>query len=109
MPGRGPATSNSKKRKAIPMARKKPRKRSWLRMMVLFLVTPLVVWLIAFLLWFYWYDLRRLFSPEEERRPVPKAAKPAEKSDRRERRAPPQEKIFEDDRKKLEDILKQRN
>lgn len=78
-------------------------------MVVLFFVTPLVVWLMAFLLWFYWYDLRRFFSAAEERRPVPKAARPMEKSDQRERRAPPQEKIFDEDRKTLEDILKQRN
>ena len=41
------------------MARKKQRKKSWLRTLALFLLIPLAVWLIAFLLWFYWYDLSK--------------------------------------------------
>jgi hypothetical protein len=93
------------------MARKKPRKRSWLRMLVLFLVTPLVVWLIAFLIWFYWYDLNSLFNKEEPRRARPKPARQIEKDEQRERppAQQPKEKIFDEDRKKLDDILKQRN
>jgi hypothetical protein len=93
------------------MARKKQRKKSWLRTLVLFLVIPLAVWLIAFLIWFYWYDLSNLLSKDAPRRVSPKSARQIEKDDRRERTpAPqPQEKIFEEDRKKLEDVLKQRN
>lgn len=91
------------------MARKKQRKKSWLRMLVLFLVTPLAVWLIAFLIWFYWYDLGRLFTKDESRRVTPK--RQIDKDERRERAPSPQprEKLFDEDRKKLDDILKRRN
>ena len=91
------------------MARKKQRKKSWLRTLVLFLLIPVAVWSIAFLLWFYWYDLSSLFS--REGRVSPKPPRQIGKDDRRERLpAPqPQEKIFEEDRKQLEDVLKRRN
>ncbi|MGH7854643.1 MAG: hypothetical protein ACREP3_14450 [Candidatus Binatia bacterium] len=93
------------------MARKKQRKRGWLRTLVLFLLIPLAVWSIAFLIWFYWYDLSNLFSREGPGRASPKPPRQTEKDDRRERTpAPqPQEKIFEEDRKQLEDVLKRRN
>ena len=94
------------------MARKKPPKKSGLRKAVFLLVTPLVVWFLGFLLWLYWHDLRRMFTTEEElrREPPPRAARPAAKEQRRERPASaPKEKISEEDRRKLEDILKQRN
>ena len=78
-------------------------------MLVLFLVTPLAVWLIAFLIWFYWYDLGRLFTKDESRRVTPK--RQIDKDERRERAPSPQprEKLFDEDRKKLDDILKRRN
>jgi hypothetical protein len=93
------------------MARKKQHKKSWLRVLVLFLVIPLAVWLSAFLVWFYWHDLSNLFTKDAPRRVSPKPARQIEKDDRRERTpAPqPQEKILEEDRKKLEDVLKRRN
>ena len=93
------------------MARKKQRKKSWLRTLVLFLVIPLAVWAIAFLIWFYWYDLSNLVTKDAPHRASPKPARQIEKDDRRERTAAPQpqEKLFEEDRKKLEDVLKQRN
>jgi hypothetical protein len=93
------------------MAQKQRKKRSWLRTALWFLLFPLVVWFSALLIWFYWYDLTRLLGKVEEK------AKPAGKIDsqqeRRENSAakPPSrapEKILEEDRKKLEDILKQR-
>ncbi len=94
------------------MARKKKqRKKSWLRTLVLFLVIPLAVWLIAFLIWFYGYDLSNLFTKDAPRPVSPKPARQIEKDDRRKRTSTPQpqEKIYEEDRKKLEDVLKQRN
>ena len=80
-------------------------------MLALFLVTPLAVWLIAFLIWFYWYDLGRLFTQDESRRATPKPARQIDKDEQRGRaRSPqPREKLFDEDRKKLEDILKRRN
>ena len=93
------------------MARKKQRKKSWMRTLVVFSVIPLAVWLIAFLIWFYWYDLSKLVSKDTPRRISPEPARQRENDDRRERKPAPetQEKIFEEDRKKLEDILKRRN
>lgn len=94
------------------MARKKQPRKSWLRKVVFLLVTPFIVWFLAFLLWFYWHDLRRMFTGEEEsrRQPPPTAVRPAVKEERRERPAPePKEKISEEDRRNLEDILKKRN
>lgn len=94
------------------MARKKQPKKIGLGKVVFLIVAPFVVWFLAFLLWFYWHDLKRLFTREETLRPQPppKAARPAVKEERRERPAPePKEKISEEDRRKLEDILKQRN
>lgn len=93
------------------MARKKKQpKRTWLRMFLIFLVVPLGVWFVAFLLWFNWYDLKNWLAPD----PVPdgrtRAVRPSEKVDNREI-APgqPRERLFDDDRKKLEEILKRRS
>jgi hypothetical protein len=94
------------------MARKKQPKKIRLRKVILLLVTPFIVWFLAFLLWFYWHDLRRWFVNEEEprRQAPPKAARPSVKEEQRERPVPqPPEKISEEDRRKLEDILKRRN
>ena len=93
------------------MARKKQRKKSWLRTLLLFLLVPLAVWAIAFLIWFYWYDLSNLFSREEPEETNSRPSRQIEKDARRESAPapPPQEKIFEEDRKKLEDLLKRRN
>lgn len=93
------------------MARKKQRKKSSVRMLALFLVIPFAIWLMAFLLWFYWHDLSHMFGRDEPGRMIPKPAPQMERNERRERPAsePPQEKIFEEDRQKLEDILKRRS
>jgi hypothetical protein len=91
------------------MARKEQRKKSWLRTLMVFLMIPLAVWLVAFLIWFYWYDLNRLFTKDAPGQISPKPARQIEKDDRRERTPKPQERIFEEDRKTLEDVLKRRN
>ncbi len=93
------------------MAKKKRKKRSWLRTLLFYLLFPLIVWLVAFLVWFYWYDLTaRIFKALDK----PKAAVKSEiKPEQREkvdskRPMQPQEQILDEDRQKLEDILKQR-
>ena len=94
------------------MARKKQRKRSRLRTFLLLLVIPFLVWLIAFLLWFFWYDLSKSFTKDNARQVRPKPARQGEQEERRERTAPPsqpREKIFEEDRKQLDELLKRRN
>jgi HAMP domain-containing protein len=65
---------------------------------------PLIAWFSAFLIWFYWYDLTG--APQKTTdlsRPVAKA----NPSDSPPAKAP-KERILEEDRKKLEDILKRR-
>ena len=93
------------------MAHKPRRKRSWLRTLLFYLLFPLIVWFIAFVLWFYWHDLTKLFSKSVERqKPAVKLEPKTERAENAESAAAkrPQEKILDEDRKKLEDILKQR-
>lgn len=82
------------------MAKKRRRKRSRLKTLFLFIATPLMVWLIAFVIWFYWTDIVRLARND--------SSQASSRTVRKPERAPenkPKEKIFEQDRKKLEDIL----
>ena len=93
------------------MARRKQGKRSW-RKLLLFLITPFVVWLIAFVIWFYWHGVRDLFAPEAAQvKAKPAPAQRTEKDERRERppESPAQEKILDEERRQLDDILKRRN
>jgi len=93
------------------MARKKkPKKTSWLKIILLFIFVPLTVWFLAFIAWLYWDDIARLVSGDAGRgRSVPRASRRLEKDDNK---AVPkqelQEKLLDDDRKQLEDVLKQR-
>jgi hypothetical protein len=65
---------------------------------------PLIVWAVAFLIWLYWYDITGLFS-QRDNTPPAKASKEVERSTK-----PPdksaQERIGEEDRRKLEELLK---
>ena len=93
------------------MAQRKRKKRNWLRTALFYLLFPLVVWLAAVLLWFLWSDLTGPFFKAADK---PKAAvKRESKIEAREKTdskkpEPVQEKILDEDRRKLEDILKQR-
>ncbi|HEY7320069.1 MAG TPA: hypothetical protein VIE89_21060 [Candidatus Binatia bacterium] len=90
------------------MARKKKSKSSWLKNLLLvvcaLVFTPLIIWALAFVLWIYWYDISGrpdntlpAKASEEARQPTKPIDKPAH------------EKIGEQDRKKLEEILKHKN
>jgi len=83
------------------VAKKKRRKRSRLKALLLFLLAPFVVWALAFLIWFYWYNL---FGQANETPPA-KAGKEIERSTQSSNRST-QERIGEEDRRKLEEILK---
>lgn len=93
------------------MARKPRRRRGWLRTVLFFMLFPLIVWFVAFLIWFYWYNLVGMFSKAEDKT---KAAPKSEiRQEQREKSAAlpaqqPAEKISEEDRRKLDDILKRR-
>jgi len=89
------------------VAATKRKKKSWFKRLVFYVCVPLVVWFVAFLIWFYWSDLRALFGKDKApMRAMPKAGRsekaegiPANRSE---------EKILDEDRKRLEDILKRK-
>jgi hypothetical protein len=93
------------------MAQRRRRQRSWVKRLLVYLFVPLGVWLVAFVIWFYWYDIRELWDKEQEMkgRP-PNAARQVDKSERAGRgpvKRPP-EKIFDEERKNLDDIIKRK-
>jgi hypothetical protein len=91
--------------------KKRKAKRGVLRTVLFYVLFPLVVWFVAFLLWFYWHDLTRLFGHSE---PSPKMPVQGERrTDKGEHSNAastnqPKEKLFDEDRKKLDEILKRR-
>lgn len=88
------------------MAKRKRKKRGWLRTLIFYILFPLIVWLIAFLLWFYWRDLSALWNKQSA--PADTPARSRERDETRPAKGPP-EKILDEDRKKLEEILKRRS
>jgi hypothetical protein len=86
------------------VAKKKGRNRSWLKLLLLFILTPLITWALAFLIWFYWYNITGLFSRGDKMPPL-KASKEVERSTKPSDRSA-RERIGEEDRRKLEEILK---
>ena len=89
------------------MATRKRKKRGWLRTLLFYILFPLVVWFVAFLFWFYWRDLSAWFSKDDAPANPPGRVKPRERSDTAPAKRPP-EKILEEDRRKLDEILKRR-
>jgi hypothetical protein len=89
------------------VAAKKHKKKSWAKRLAFYLCFPLLVWIAALLIWFYWNNIWDLFGRgREPLRGTPRAAQgeksartPANKS---------QEKILDEDRRRLEDILKRK-
>ena len=71
-------------------------------MLLFFILTPLVVWFLAFLIWFYWNDLNGLFGRGDK---IPQAGKEVERSGKPSDKTA-QERIGEEDRRKLDEILK---
>jgi hypothetical protein len=90
------------------VAKRKRKKRSWIKTLLRYILIPIAIWFIAFLIWFYWSHVVGLFSTGAEKpNAVPKATRRDEKSEA----APDKrgaEKILDEDRKKLEDILRRR-
>lgn len=77
----------------------------------MFVTIPLVVWFLAFLIWFFWQDIMRLVAPgKTATRPGISAPRKEErvKDQRSQPTRPAPENIPEEDRKKLDDILKRR-
>jgi hypothetical protein len=85
------------------VAKKKKRKIGWLRKLLLFIFTPIIIWFLAFLIWFYWNDPAKSFTANKGKpKPVPKATRQAEPPAKKSA----DEKILDEDRKRLEEILK---
>jgi len=86
----------------------KTRGKSWLKTIVIFVFTPIAIWLIVFLLWIYWHDLANLLNIAKDGSRAPSQGRQKIESGNRENRQGPQEKILDEERKKLEEILKDR-
>ena len=93
------------------MARKKKSSATaWLRTLLWLFMVPLGVWFAAFWVWLYWYDLRAWIAPVDRPRAGMQPALPkATNMNRGRSPTPPKETIFEEDRQKLEEILKRRS
>jgi hypothetical protein len=83
------------------VATKRRKKHRWFRNLVLFIIAPFVIWFGALILWYNWDGLTKLLTREDA-----KPAASAAKKSNGEKRA--SETIFDEDRKKLNEILKQR-
>jgi len=90
--------------------KRKSKKTSWLKVALFYIFVPIIIWFLVFVAWLYWDDIVKVVSKNSgKEHSVPSANRTLEKTDKP--IAPSkrlQEKILEDDRKKLEDILKQR-
>jgi hypothetical protein len=94
------------------VAKKKRRKRSWVKVILLFVLTPLGVWALAFLVWLYWNNIAKNLTPAGDHpKPAAKAVPKLEKDDApgRSDESRSKEKILEEDRKKLDDIIRKEN
>ncbi len=89
--------------------KKKVMKASWLKTALIYTFFPLFVWSLAFVAWLYWDSITALFSADKAKERDTLRTTPLEKSEKGPAPAKrSQEKILDDDRKKLEDVLKQR-
>jgi hypothetical protein len=93
------------------VARKKRTTHRWRRALLIFVVTPVTVWLLAFLIWLFWLDMVQFLAPGKSQ--VRRAATPASELKQGEGRdgqpaKRSRENISDEDRKKLDDILQRR-
>jgi hypothetical protein len=111
----------------VEVAQSRRRKtHRWLRWFFLFIITPLIVWILAFLIWLFWHDIMRLVAPgkattrpgarifpspsgrgQGEGTPSTRDGEPDKSRDPKPGQRP-REDIPDGDRKKLDDILKRR-
>ena len=90
--------------------KKKVKKAGLLRTVLIYTFFPLIIWSLAFFTWLYWDSITAPFSTDKAKGRKPaRTIRDLEKSEKVPAPAKPaQEKILDDDRKKLEDVLKQR-
>jgi hypothetical protein len=86
------------------VAKKRKKKRNWLKTLLFFIFTPFIIWFLAFVIWFYWNDVTDLFyrhekiPPTKANKPIDDLTQPTDQTS--------QERIREEDRRKLDEILK---
>ena len=91
------------RKSSTQVAKKKKRKIGWLTKLLFFIFTPLIIWFLAFLIWFYWNDLAKSVTANKGKpQPAPKATRQAEPPVKKSA----DEKILDEDREKLDEILK---
>ncbi|HZD39570.1 MAG TPA: hypothetical protein VE131_02535 [Terriglobales bacterium] len=88
--------------------KKKKAKKHWFRNLCIFIVIPLAVWSIAFVLWLFWYDIEGIFPQGASQRTRAPRATPRAERLRPSAAARPDEKLLNEDRKRLEDIINKR-
>jgi hypothetical protein len=90
--------------------KKKGKETSRITRILIYIFVPISIWFLAFAAWLYWDDIVRTFSRDSGR--PQRTERPTRKLDKSDTPAVPskrsQERILDEDRKKLEDILKQR-
>lgn len=89
------------------MARRKSRRGTRLRTALLLIALPVVVWSLAFVVWLYWNDIVRNFTPGKEQTKA--AAKPNGGPASRADRQAPTEEIRDEERKELDAIIRKEN
>jgi len=93
------------------VAKRKRRKRSASKTILLFVLAPLLVWALAFLVWLYWNEITRSLVPGNNH-PEPASSSRTLNKDNRGTRSDEtgaKEKILDTDRKKLDEIIRQEN
>jgi len=83
--------------------KKRKKKTRWLRILLFLILTPLIVWGLAFVVWLYWRDGTTTVD-QGNKTPPPQANRPIERPSKAPDKAP-RERINEQDRRKLEEIL----
>jgi hypothetical protein len=91
---------------------RKIRKRSAVKTILLFVLAPLIIWALAFLVWLYWNEIAKSLAPGEDHpEPAVKTLPSLDKDESRSRsndtRA--KEKISDADRKKLDELIRKEN
>lgn len=94
------------------MARRKRRKRSAVKTILLLVLTPIIIWALAFIVWLYWNEIANSLAPvENHSEPAAKTLRKLNKDESRSRsnETRPKEKILDADRKKLDEIIRKEN
>jgi hypothetical protein len=91
---------------------RKIRKRSAVKTILLFVLAPLIVWALAFVVWLYWNEIAKSLAPgKDHAEPAAKTLRRSDKDQSRSRsdETRAKEKILDADRKKLDEIIRKEN